>query len=199
MKHDFKKSIMDMKDDKKLWETIVYDKLWYLFKPFFFIIDEYHKYSERIKRSWAYAKFGWKNYDFDSAYAFDLLLFKLKRIRKACIDEGIHVVEKKERQSLDLCIKLLERILNRDYGETFRKAHDEKWGEIQMRFEPCTIGNKHAGSRIITNRPNVVTEADEKQELKEHKFVWEMEEKLEQQDVRKFFAIYEKYYKLWWD
>ena len=85
---------------------------------------------ERSKRSYAFAKIGWKNYDFDSHPLFDLMAFKLRRIKKT-LENGYAIHEEEDMKALAEAIEICDRIAKEDYESKYFEAHDAKWGEIK--------------------------------------------------------------------
>ncbi len=196
----FSKPIL-LPEEKKGLKKLVFVHLWFVTKYVVSLLDLVVELYCKSKRSMQYAKIGWNNRDFDSAFVFPLLLFKLKRVYKNTIDEGVHVVSKEEKQSLRICIKLLDRLCNRNYGETFSKEHDKKWGELNFSRTPRDFDDK--GNPITYNfnsyRPGIKTTEDEVQEREETKNLFKLEHELYHQDLEKFWRIFAKYHEYWWD
>lgn len=149
----------------KLWLLDIYD---YIFSIL----------PERISRSYAYAKFGWLNYDFDYAFAEELLLFKLKRMQYTFIKYGHHcptcVNYKPKFKSLALTIKLLDRYLN-DY-DYYRK----------------NINNyeKKNGYRLVGLSP---------QQHKDFIEAYNKDQARKQRDINLVYKIIAKHKNRWWD
>src|SRR5208282_968600 len=70
-----------------------------MFKFCYPVESFYRRTKERIGRSYSYARFGWLNYDFDMACAWDLLEFKLKRLRVA-LKNGHAIQEPEDMRAL---------------------------------------------------------------------------------------------------
>jgi hypothetical protein len=169
-------------ESKETWKT----KLTELFWP---VVRFYRK----VARSLAFARIGWNNYDWDHAYLLKLMIFKMKRMQKACFEEGHHIPEKLPQQSLRLCIKLGEKLLEDDYFY-FTGLHNEKWGDIEFIEKVDQEGRKYTGM----GRPGVPPEkeAEERAEFVE---AYKKDDSVKARDTRWFFGIMAKYQESWWD
>lgn len=168
----------------------------YLYYPIHGFIFRYH---ERIGRSLAYAKFGWLNYDFDSACLFDLMAFKLERIHE-CLKNGHAIQEKESMDALKESIVILNRLSDERYEDKYHKVHDKKWGRIRSKFIPTyNAENKHTGSIWNTSRRKAKTPAQKKKERREFRICWENGEKDREKDVERLNEIFKKYQRSWWD
>lgn len=169
-------------ESKETWKT----KLVELFWP---IVRIYRK----VARSLAFAKLGWNNYDWDHAYLLTLMVFKMKRMQKACFEEGHHIPEKLPQQSLRLCIKLGEKLLKDDYFY-FTGLHNEKWGELEFIEKTDESGRKYTGM----GRSGVPKEKEEQERL-EFMEAYKKDDSVKARDTRWFFGIMAKYQESWWD
>lgn len=91
---------------------------------FYWFVDSYYLVKERISRSTKYAIFGWTNYDFDFEYTWDLLEFKLKRIRETLKDCGI---SETHMEALDETIKLCGRLKRDSYDAVCTRNYFKKY------------------------------------------------------------------------
>jgi len=157
----------------------------------------------RLKRSWAYAKLGYNNWDFDAITIEHYLLFKLKRVQDCLINGHVDysVGEgPKQLKALKLCIKLLERLNQGDMGyNRFMDLHDKKWGESKHWFEEVESDKPHQGSYLRTSRPNANTEAEKEQERKEFLEAAMADDRQQDRDRQIVYAIINKYIRTWWD
>ena len=78
----------------------------FMFKVYYPLESFYTRTKERIFRSYDYARFGWLNYDFDMSCAWDLLEFKLKRLRK-CLQNGHAIQEPADMAALAASVAAL--------------------------------------------------------------------------------------------
>lgn len=154
------KALKDFAEDVKT-DGLLY---WLKDKLLWPITDFINMHFERSKRAIAYAKFGYKHYDFDSAYMWDLLVFKLKRIEKA-LKEGNAIQEDADMAELAEAIVICQRIFDDEYENKYHDAHDIKWGEFppwKTEKEVKRIGDKDVVFYKVINRerPKVITETD---------------------------------------
>jgi len=153
------------------------------------------RFFSKLARSLQFAKFGWNNFDWDNYHLLDLIRFKLERMRIA-LKDGMCDHNKTTTQSLRVAVKLLERILEDDYGRSLFNQHDAKWGEFTYYFKD--LDDKPTYSEMKINRDKVVTEEDKTLEKAEIMKIHEMSETLRGQDLSKLFNIMNKYHGLWW-
>ena len=164
----------------------VKDKLISAFWP---IVRIYRK----ICRTLAFARLGWNNYDWDHAYLLEVMIFKMKRMQKACFEEGHHVPEKLPEQSLRLAIKLGEKLLKDDY-HYHSTLHSEKWGELEFIEKTDESGRKYTGM----GRSGVSPEQED-QERAEAMEAYRKDDSVKARDSRWFYSIIQKYNESWWD
>lgn len=151
------------------------------------------QFLKNLKRAWDYAVIGWSNYDWDSGYLYEFMLFKLKRMQVELIN-GVAIHDKTTLQSLRICIKLLERITKESYDYNLDK-HDAKWGSAEFKAEPNPNSDWH---RVVITRKNVTEETMEQERL-EFLEACNKDYKSEQRDMRLLHDIMKKYSKTWWD
>lgn len=174
-----------------------------MFKLYYPVIDSFHRYKERIGRSLAYARFGWLNYDFDMACAWDLFEFKLRRLNK-CLETGHAIQEQEDMNALQELIEIVKRQGDGTYEEYFLDEHDKKWGEIETRIEPASYDKK---GEVLTyswhswrkNSPENGPVKLKKQERKEYRACYTEGEKLRVKDIKRMGEILIKFGLVWWD
>lgn len=162
------------------------DRFWYKIYRFF----------RAVRRSIAYARFGWNNHDYDHSYFLDALRFKLQRMYAYLVKETNTKQEKPVLQSLRLAVRLAEKLTNDDY-HYFLDQHDKKWGPAEMETTPAEDGFK--GSLVTFKRPKATSKKKIAQERKEFRQAVESDEQIRARDARWLFSIMEKYYQHWWD
>lgn len=109
---------------------------------------------------------------------------------------GHHVNAERDADKIKVCVLILKRIMDDEYGETAFKKHDEKWGESEMKFvEMDDPGYK----KMLIEYDNVKTEKDEVEERKDFKRAIEHEEYLKKQDIDFLFKTMSKQISSWWD
>lgn len=119
-------------EDKTFFQNLAYLFKKYLIWP---VKDKYRRTKERSKRAFDYAVFGWHNHDWDIAYVYHLLEFKLKRLQK-CLDGGFAIQETEDMAALADLIEIVARLGKSDYETKYMDEHDLKWGQIESRTEP---------------------------------------------------------------
>lgn len=192
----FSKPLKKWPEPADTWYGKAYEKIKY---PFQRVADFFATYRERFSRCWAYARFAWKNYDFDGAYLIHLMTFKLKRIQRS-LQNGWTMQDEKYMQALRLAIRLGDKLENYEYY-WFMNRHNKKWGEPDMQFEDCDdeASNKKGLKRMEMYRKNVVDAATKEQERQEFLAASDADEAIKDRDSRLFFRLIEKYYPGWWD
>lgn len=181
-------------DDETIWTKLWDGVCWVPSKVYYFC----RKYAQRLKRSWAYAKFGWENYDFDGEYLTHLITFKLKRMQKA-LHNGCSVQDDKYMQALRLAIRLGDKLEHYMY-HWFLDRHDAKWGAASLNFVDSDIpfNGKNLRSMELA-RSGVVDDETKAQERREFGVAYTADDAIKLRDARLFFRIIEKYYPGWWD
>ena len=172
------------------WEYALY------YPPVSWVYFPVRRICRKLSRSWAYARVGWSNYDFDSGYVFELLIFKLKRLRRALLDEGHTVHDKATVQSLKLVTRLLIRLRDDDYSY-FYGRHNAKWNpaKLGMSFEPIPDSKL---LNMVTFRDSLPEDQKQQEEI-EVRQAFAADEAMRDRDARWCFNIMAKYYPYWWD
>jgi hypothetical protein len=165
------------------------------------IVDALNTLQERLERSFSFAVIGWKNYDFDSAYVYNLMSFKLKRVREALV-HGDAVHEDVDLEALVEAINICDRLFLNDYDNKYHEAHSLKWGEFPD-IETDPIYNE-SGDIIYYRmrygvRPNVKNQEDMVQETKEFLTCYDNAEKDRLSDIDKLCDILKNHERAWWD
>lgn len=167
-----------------------------------FITSKYYSilgFFERLKRSLAYAKLGYNNYDFDALTIENYLLFKLKRIQNALLNGHVDLTVEngpKNMKALKLAIKLLERLTGSYEFHRFMDLHDAKWGKLQSWHEPC---EDDRGFYWRTKRPKANTPELIEQERKEFLAACLADSREEDKYRKLLYNILAKYIVCWWD
>lgn len=197
--------MINSKAIKEFTEDVKTDGLIYWLKDKFVwrITDFINRIYERSIRSLAYANFGWKHYDFDSAYMWDLLSFKLKRIEKA-LKEGNAIQEDADMVELAEAITICDRIFTDEYENKYHDLHDIKWGELppwKTEKETRVINGKNMTMyRVISQeRPKVITETDKVLERREFSQCWEKGALDRATDIDRLCLIFKNTSQKWWD
>ena len=166
------------------------------------IVDRYHRYSERISRSLAFARKGWLNYDFDMASAYDLFDFKLRRLYKA-LETGHAVQQPEDMEALRKLIKIVRRLSGFNYERKYHRAHDRKWGKLQSKTEPAKLDDKGEPLTYSWISWRSSTENASKkvknQERKEFLACWTKGEADRCKDIDRLAELLKKHGTNWWD
>jgi len=159
--------------------------------------DFISKYSERISRSYAFANVGWKNYDFDSQFLFEIMSFKLKRIQK-CLKNGCAVQETEDMSALQEAIDICERLSETDYDSKYHELHNKKWGEMVPWTTEPTEDSEYK-RLVFQNRANVKNEEDKELERKEFLHAFDLGELDRRKDLDRLNYLFKEYLPKWWD
>jgi hypothetical protein len=147
----------------------------------------------QIGRSLAWARFAWNNYDWDNAYLYDVMIFKMKRMEYALLN-GVAEPYREKMKSLKLAIKLAEKLRNEDYHH-FTGLHGEKWGELEfVKKVDEKTGREYTGME----RSGITPETKE-QERSEFMEACRLDDSIKIRDTRWFYGILAKYQDYWWD
>lgn len=159
--------------------------------------DFISKYSDRISRSYAFAKLGWKNYDFDSQYLFEVMSFKLKRIREG-LKNGCAIQENEDMSALQEAIDICERLFEKDYNSKYHELHNKKWGEMPP-YTTELSENSEYRRLVFHDRTNVKTEADRELERTEFLHAFDLGELDRRKDLDRLNYLFKEYLPKWWD
>lgn len=176
--------------------TSVYDFL--KFNLYYTVTGFLGRYIERISRSLAFAKIGWLSYDFDSVHLYDLMAFKLKRLRK-CLENGHAIQEDSDMKALTEAAKLCTRLFNERYDDVFHRSHDKKWGKIRTWFERSSDAEDRGMNYFKSSRPNVASDEEKSQERKDFLECYDKGEKLRRKDIDRLAEILKDHAPSWWD
>lgn len=150
----------------------------------------------KLVRAFQYAKFSWNNEDWDHAFIWQLLGFKLKRV-KINLDNGYGVQEPDDSAALMEAIAICERLSSEDeYGLELDSAHAEKWGELKMNFIKIPDSDfstaKFSYSKATT--PELYQQA-----AKESSNIFDAKYELEKTDLKRIGQILEQHSRKWWN
>lgn len=176
-------------------------KIAYAFKMYlYYPVDSFvSRTTERISRSWAFAKHGYMHYDFESAYLYDLMAFKMKRILE-CLKNGHAIQQDEDLQALREAIKICERLFKGDYDSKYYKAHYKKWGNPRYKTTPIYDENgKIKHYRWESSRPKAKTKSQQKKEIADRRQIWVNEEVDRKADIDRLAEILKKHEPSWWD
>jgi len=186
-------------ETKSFWGNVWYQIQKYLYWP---VTDNYRIYSERLKRSWAYARFGWLNYDFDMSCAYGLFEFKLKRLHKS-LGKGCSIQEPQDMDALKELIKVVRRLRIGNHDRKYHRRHNNKWGRLLTRSTP----NHDENGKVKTYTwhawrekcPENAPKKLQNKEMKEFRACYEMGEKDRVKDLERMAELLVKHANSWWD
>lgn len=145
----------------------------------------YQSFKTGIKNLISYFSVIWNDRDWDPCYFYELLQFKLKRIRNR---QNLNLYEGSEHfvKELDKAIEALDRLLEDDY------CHKE-WNELTEKY-----GNLVFKDNGIT-RDKDLTPEEEKDEKDAISKVSNLQYELRTSDIKLVCDIIEKNVESWWD
>jgi len=138
----------------------------------------------------------WKDRWWDSHFIYPILHKKLSIMEHNIRYDGHHLYREKDADQIKVCLLLLKRIMDDEYGESAFKRHDEKWGDSEMIFIP-TENPEYSAMKI--DYENVITDKDIKEERKDFKLAIQQEEILRKQDIDLLFKLMARHIRSWWD
>lgn len=134
---------------------------------------------------------GWKlrnNHDFDGGYIYEMLELKLKRMKKACYENGHRVWSEKSREykAIVECIELCKKLGDEEhpYYEMFEKEFGPG-----LDYEFKDVGNGFT-QLIDSNTPFY---------QKQRTFVFRKRESLQKARRERLFHLLNKWLPYWWD
>jgi hypothetical protein len=185
-------------DDLNLWGKVKYHtKEWF----YRLVTYNYHRYKERISRSYDYAKFGWDNYDFDMGYVYDVLEFKLKRLQRS-LTNGYSVQDPKDMEALTSIIKAVERLRKGEYDDKYLDQHDKVWGKIESKTTPNYDENGKIKNYSWDSWRSGTKDASKKvkeKERKEYLKCYDLGEKDRCEDIDLLAFLLKKHAPFFWD
>jgi len=132
----------------------------------------------------------WKDKDWDQTFFFRMIQFKLKNMEKY-FRHGNFIGTEKQADKIDMCVSLLNRIIEEKYHDLAYVTYDKKWGASDFLI-------KEDGFLEIKYE-NVETTDDEIERSKDFKNCSSKEEYLIEQDLEFLFKIIRNNVRFWWD
>jgi replication fork clamp-binding protein CrfC len=178
---------------------------YYCYETIDYIVDIYHKIRgnilskyEALLRSIDFAKFGWKNYDWDSAYIWDVMIFKMERLEK-CLKNG-HLEQNPENlKALRSAINACKRLRAEEYSKPYFKEHDKKWGKLKTKTKKMDSDNPYSLYSWVSYRDKAKTKEQKEQEYKERMEIYKKEEMDYIDDIDLLCGLFKDHFKSWWD
>jgi len=170
----------------------------------------FRHFRQQVGSGLAYFKQGYEAYDFDSAYAMYIFLWKLERLAKVMNDNDRHVGDLEQAKKIKEVIRLINRVMEDDYHEEFEKEVTAKYGD-SIRYEASTRGvwgfankdkgpfkNRHTGS-ISFNKREKETPENYKKVHKAERRAYLKADKKRKKEWKKALNIIEENFFAWWD
>lgn len=181
---------------RQLLNKIAYVVKKYLYYP----VDSFiNRTYERVSRSIAFAIRGYMHYDFESAYIYDLMAFKMKRIHET-LKNGHAVQQKVDMDALKEAIQICERLFEGNYDDKYHSVHNKKWGRLRSKHIPeYDDQGKIKHYRWETSRRKVKTAAQKKKERAEFLQTWHDGERDRKADLDRLNEILKIHEPHWWD
>ena len=169
----------------------------------YFINDIFDKIEHiliKLNRSLSYAKFGYNNEDYDFNFFYDMMLFKLKRIKKS-LEEGSSVFQEEEKEALNKLIKVCDRLYKENYDEEYYNKYEKKWGESHITSIPASFDKegKPLTYTMDIKYDNVHTEEDDINQRNDLSAVWQRAEKDRELDIIEMMILIKDNEHTWWD
>lgn len=152
-------------------------------------------------KSFKYAWFLRNDRDWEPSDILRLLDFKLGLVRKNLVGNSYRTEEHDKEMSdlIDEMRRLIKDINEKDYSAEEDAAHENKWGKVLSWTRKEEDANGNVASIFHLDRANVKTQADEDQENKDKRSIWDLEEKRRTADKEKLFALLRDGYEKLWD
>ena len=153
------------------------------------LLDTLNRFKGKIRRPFKrlvrlaqYAPIIWRNEDWDYAWLYELLEYKLRRVERELRDDPHHMFPERRADQVKRARLCIKRLMEGKYVE---KDYDD----MERRFGPYTRN---------LERAFVITQKDKDAYHKAVKRVIKREEYMQQQDMDYFFKIFKKYHRGWW-
>lgn len=151
---------------------------------------------KKIKKLWHWLPIIWKDEDWDYVYFLEIMRHKLISMRGFFnSDQTVTLYSKNRAEEMEICIKILNRLIADEYHINTHIFHNKKWGDIEIDF--ISINDKY--NEMVSNRKKVKTEKDKEQEKKEFLKCMEQGEYLKKQDIQYLGKLLTRHLRKWWD
>ena len=137
----------------------------------------------------------WRDRDWDQAFLYEVLRFKLGRMERFQRERGHSVEFKGIAGEIGLCVKLLDRIIKDDYLVNALNPHERKWGEAEITHTPIE------GSEYVSIDVRVLGLEGKYKELEEAGRLsrYHHSDYMRRQDIDMLFDTMKRYVECWWD
>lgn len=131
------------------------------------------RFFSRIQRFFDYVPLIWKDEDWDSAYIYILMKYKIGRIRKTIHENDNHEGCEKDVANMKEVEECIQRVLDESHMD---KEYEEFHDKYPMKFEDMKDGTSRLvdqGEPCNTERKNLVAKSNEMW-LKDWNRIWEI-------------------------
>ena len=161
------------------------------------VFRAFNEFRYKIKHSfislWTWFPVIWNDRQWDFNYTYKILRHKLHLQLKYALKKDRSLIQEKD--NLERCIFLLDRLIADDYDEMYRLEHEKNWGAAVFHYHPVENGNY----RIEITHSGVKTDEDEELMRKEfNDNVWKANNQF-QKDKTELFDIINDNIDKWWD
>ena len=164
------------------------------------IVHNYEVYKERISRSWAFAKMGWLNYDFDAMFLYNLMAFKLRRVQYTLKTYSVAEQSKNDMDALQESVDICDRLFADDYADKHMRSYDKKWGKPSFKHGKKKVSDGGMTSQVVSSyRKNVKTKKDQQQASEELMEAYSRAEEDRVNDIQRLAQILAVHLPSWWD
>lgn len=135
----------------------------------------------------------WQDRNFDYVYLYRILRHKIKAMSDS-IPDWYRVDNEEVQESMDLCVKILDDLLNDVHEQKAFDAHEEIFGKAKWEFSPS---KEHPGYSEL----NITYPDAEDQEVADRALIsfGQIAEMTNQLNKKLLFETISRYIDRWWD
>lgn len=148
-----------------------------------------------VEKIIAYSPLLWRDCDWDYMFILDMLSFKLRRTRERIVKNNLVQDAEKIGQQIKIAELLIKRIREDDYHSCLRESHEEKYGKIDLSFEP--YDDKYKTVNFSHTKCN--TEEEEKEASQTSIAISDKEQASRKADLDYLFKHLRNHLLGWWD
>ncbi len=140
---------------------------------------------DRMFRVMQYLPVIWRNEDWDYAWIYRLMAYKLERVEKCLANDKLHENAERYARQVRVCRILLERLEKDEYCEKELEEYYQRWGKAEF------LNNALVKSKVVT-------EQDRLESAEEIRRIFTKEEERRTRDLDTFWLVFKKYHRHWW-
>jgi len=160
----------------------------------------YYNLKYGIQNLFVYFPIIFKTREWDFVFIYELIQFKLNRVRKHLEEHNLFEGVEKVCQQIRICENLIQRLLDNDYNQYLHKKHEERFGKFN--FESIFWNKDNNGEDLFELKSKYSKcKTDEEVELadNEKSKIYELDRIAYEKDRKLLFKMLEKYIEGWWD